>query len=110
MLKNYDEVLDEIIETMRELDRDAARFQTDIYLYIENGIGRVTTFVNVGGNSWLNDDHLLIYEHKACTSVEEGWDEMSDNEKDEILGDYSDYQEIAMRLLDEVLERNGEDE
>lgn len=61
-LKNYDEVRETLIETIADLEARKNRYQTDIYLYIdENGHGTIDTFVNVGGNSWLNDDHIKIY-------------------------------------------------
>lgn len=61
-LKNYDEVRETLIETIADLETRKNRYQTDIYLYIdENGHGTIDTFANVGGNSWLNDDHITIY-------------------------------------------------
>lgn len=61
-LKNYDEVRETLIETIADLETRKNRYQTDIYLYIdENGHGTIDTFANVGGNSWLNDDHIKIY-------------------------------------------------
>lgn len=61
-LKNYDEVRETLIETIADLETRKNRYQTDIYLYIdENGRGTIDTFANVGGNSWLNDDHITIY-------------------------------------------------
>lgn len=41
-------------------------YQEDIYLYIDdNGAGRVELYTNVGGNSWLDDDHVAAYAMKA---------------------------------------------
>lgn len=61
-LKNYDEVREALVETIGDLEARKNRYQTDIYLYIdENGHGTIDTFANVGGNSWLNDDHITIY-------------------------------------------------
>ena len=41
-------------------------YQTDVYLYYkaENNTASLDTFINVGGNSWLNDDHHTIYKDK----------------------------------------------
>ena len=36
-------------------------YDTDVYLYISDNDYEVSTFTNVGGNSWLNDDHICIY-------------------------------------------------
>lgn len=106
MLKNYDEVVEEIAKTMMQLDKDAARFQTDIYLYIDgDGIGTVDTFVNVGGNSWLNDDHITVYQDKPHYNEDEAWDELSDEEKEEYLPPMSEYLEEAAELLDEIFSR-----
>lgn len=61
-LNNYDEVREALIESIADLETRKNRYQTDIYLYIdENGHGTIDTFANVGGNSWLNDDHITIY-------------------------------------------------
>lgn len=49
-------VVEEIIRMLMEHDIDHTSYQEDIYLYIhEDGTGEVTTFTNVGGNSWLDE-------------------------------------------------------
>ena len=61
-LKNYDEVKEQLVELITDFEIRKNRFQTDVYLYIdENGTGTLDTFVNVGGNSWIDDDHITIY-------------------------------------------------
>lgn len=61
-LKNRQAVVEEIIRMLMEHDMDHTSYQEDIYLYIhEDGTGEVTTFTNVGGNSWLDDDHITVY-------------------------------------------------
>lgn len=61
-LKNRQTVVEEIIRMLMEHDIDHTSYQEDIYLYIhEDGTGEVTTFTNVGGNSWLDDDHITVY-------------------------------------------------
>lgn len=61
-INNYDEVREQLIEELKDLELRKPNYQTDIYLYIdENGNGKIDTFVNVGGNSWINDDHITIY-------------------------------------------------
>lgn len=44
-------------------DKECNQYQTDVYLYFDRDTNNATldTFVNVGGNSWLNDDHYTIY-------------------------------------------------
>lgn len=66
MLKliNHSEVLDALIEQLTDFERENNPYQTDVYLYIEDGKGTIDTFTNVGGNSWLNDDHFTIYTDK----------------------------------------------
>lgn len=61
-LNNREQVIEQLAEVLKQLDKESARYQTDVYMYIdENGIGTLDTFVNVGGNSWLNDNHYTIY-------------------------------------------------
>lgn len=48
-------------------------YETDVYLYISNNDYEVSTFTNVGGNSWLNDDHICIY---TFNERGVGWDFM----------------------------------
>ena len=61
-INNYDEVREQLIEELKDLELRKPNYQTDIYLYIDkNGNGKIDTFVNVGGNSWINDDHITIY-------------------------------------------------
>ncbi len=60
-LKNRQAVIDQIVCMLMEHDIDHTSYQEDIYLYIDdNGVGTVETFVNVGGNSWLDDDHITV--------------------------------------------------
>lgn len=77
-LKNREAIIDELIEMLKTFDKIMNRYQTDIYLYLsEDGTATLDLFTNVGGNSWLDDDHYCIY---------------SDKEHYEDLGDwYSDY-------------------
>lgn len=72
-----------LTEQLRTIVESAAiecrNYQTDVYLYIneETGAGELCEFTNVGGNSWLDDDHITIWrdrEHTespydACTEV-----------------------------------------
>jgi len=63
MLKliNHSEVLDALTEQLTDFERENNSYQTDVYIYIEDGKGTIDTFTNVGGNSWLDDDHFTIY-------------------------------------------------
>jgi hypothetical protein len=60
--ENYHEIAGSLAEMLKEFDKRLNRYQTDVYLYLdENGKPYLDTFVNVGGNSWLNDEHRTIY-------------------------------------------------
>ena len=53
--KNKDRIIDALIDLGKEA---YGRPQMDLYLYPD---GELTVFDNVGGNSWLDDDHLVIW-------------------------------------------------
>lgn len=59
-IKNYNAVLEELIKLAIEHDVDHTSYQEDVYLYIKDGEGSLYLFQNVGGNSWLNDDHITV--------------------------------------------------
>lgn len=65
-IKNYDEVVTALAALLMQFDKDLNQYQTDVYLYYneEEQTAELDTFVNVGGNSWLNDDHYTIYTDK----------------------------------------------
>ena len=62
-LKNREEVVKTLAKMLREFDIEMNSFDTDVYLYYneEEKTAELDTFVNAGGNSWLNDDHETIY-------------------------------------------------
>lgn len=65
MIANRDEILEKLTELLKQFDIDRNQYQTDVYLYLDEGNNaRLDTFVNVGGNSWLDDDHYTIYTDK----------------------------------------------
>ena len=50
---------DEIIDALMDLGKQAyGRPQKDLYLYLD---GEIEVFNNVGGNSWINNDRLVIW-------------------------------------------------
>lgn len=60
-IKNMNEVLESIVTMMMQHDKDHTRYQEDIYLYMqEDGTASVKLFANVGGNSWIDDDHYTV--------------------------------------------------
>lgn len=62
-LKNAQELKDELKETLIRFMIDINTYDTDVYLYIdeESMTGELYEFLNVVGNSWLDDDHITIY-------------------------------------------------
>lgn len=90
-LSNADELRDELIIMLKEFDKSGNQYQTDVYLYVdtEMNTGSLYEFVNVGGNSWLNDDHYILYIDKPHYETwedmigfesEEEWNEFVDND------------------------------
>lgn len=60
-LRNGCDVLDAIVEAKMDHDIRCCKYQEDVYLYIDdNGTGSIEIFVNVGGNSWIDDDHITV--------------------------------------------------
>lgn len=62
-IRNRDEIIEQLTELLMTFDKECNQYQTDVYLYFDRDTNTATldTFVNVGGNSWLNDDHYTIY-------------------------------------------------
>ena len=65
-LKNADALRDEFVDMLMNFDKKANPYNTDVYLYVneDTNTGELYEFVNVGGNSWLDDDHYTIYTDK----------------------------------------------
>lgn len=85
-LKNRQAVIDQIVGMLMAHDIDHTCYQEDIYLYIDDkGVGTVETFTNVGGNSWLDNDHITVYCMKEDHS---DWTDFAPNMSDiaEVLG------------------------
>lgn len=66
IIKNRAEIVEQLASLLMDFDKQNNTYQTDVYLYLnaENQTAELDTFVNVGGNSWLNDDHITIYTDK----------------------------------------------
>ena len=67
--KHYDKLIDEMIA----LEKFDPTYQIDLYIYPD---GETLHFVNTGGNSWLDDNHVVVY---SCNH-EYGWDECRDED------------------------------
>ena len=65
-INNYNEILEELTDIFMGFDKDCNTYQTDVYFYYDHKskMASISTFVNVGGNSWLDDDHYTIYTDK----------------------------------------------
>lgn len=70
---------DKLVAEMEEVHLWDPQYQVDIYLYPD---GEVSYFINPGGNSWLNDDHITV-----ASINHEFWDH--DNEDYTEDGEYN---------------------
>lgn len=62
VIKNRNEIVEKLAEMLYQFEVEHTGYQEDVYLYIDkDGNATLDTFVNVGGNSWKNDDHYTIY-------------------------------------------------
>lgn len=79
-LNNAEELKDEIIQKLKQFDKDQNSYQTDVYLYVDDNMnGTLEDFTNVGGNSWLDDDHYVLFTDKQSY---EDWTDFWDDEDD----------------------------
>lgn len=61
-IKNHDQLKDDLTQIILDFERQLNDYQTDVYLYLnDDGTLRLEKFINVGGNSWKNDDHIRVY-------------------------------------------------
>lgn len=64
-LKNHDAIVEELAEAIMNFDKErCTHYETDVYMYIENESAKLSFFQNVGGNSWIPDEHFTIYTDK----------------------------------------------
>lgn len=100
-LTNADELRDEFIEKLKQFDKDCNPYDTDVYLYVhDDGSGELYDFTNVGGNSWLDDDHYVLYTDKQHYNDYLDWYQ-DENEIADALGmELDELQEEALVALD----------
>ena len=61
-IQNWTGLISALADRMLQADIDCNQYQTDIYLYVnEDGSWELRDFVNVGGNSWLKDNHITVW-------------------------------------------------
>ena len=79
-IKNKDALIEAMADLLMQYDKDLNKYQTDVYLYLDGeGNGTLDEFVNVGGNSWKNDDHITIYrDHEHYDTMFDWYTEAED--------------------------------
>lgn len=103
-IKNRSEVVESLTEILVQFDKKCNRYQTDVYAYYDAETGTVTldTFVNVGGNSWLDDEHETIYSDREHFEGAYDWYQT--------IGEFADALDITEeQLLAEVRTANDYD-
>ena len=80
-ISNRDELVHNLANLIAENESLLLPYQIDIYAYLDKETGIVTLdeFTNVGGNSWLDDDHYTIYVvNQSCDKPSEFFERASD--------------------------------
>lgn len=83
VIKNRNAIIEQLADMICQFDVEHTGYQEDVYLYIDkDGNATLDTFVNVGGNSWRNDDHYTIYRkpewYNGKISVSEMFNDIDD--------------------------------
>lgn len=108
-IKNREQIIEQLTEMLMQFDKDMNEYQTDVYLYYnkENQTAELDTFINVGGNSWLDDDHYTIYSDKE--HYETVWDWFNDSTEIADVLEYPTYTEFNydVRQAFEIEEDDG---
>ena len=104
-IKNRQDIINELTEMLMNYDKELNHnYQTDVYCYIdEDGNATLDEFINVGGNSWRDDDHYVVYTDKE--HYEDEFDVLGihnindissiiDIDRDELIKETRKYEEI----------------
>lgn len=93
---NINDLVSELAVILRKFEIDLNPYQTDVYFYYDPDAktGRLETFINVGGNSWINDDHVTIYRDPP------NYDDIYDYFND--ISEFADALEISKKDLMEA--------
>lgn len=77
---NINDLVSELAEILRKFEIDLNTYQTDVYFYYDpdTKMGRLETFINVGGNSWINDDHITIYRDPPHDNIYDYFNDISE--------------------------------
>ena len=81
MIENKEKIKAAIIA----LEKQQCRYEVDLYLYPD---GTTDEFVNVGGNSWRNDEHYVIYSSNHEYD-DDDYSEYDDDELEEMLDEFA---------------------
>ena len=110
---NFNELNDELIELFKQFDKDFNQYDTDVYLYYDadTNTAELDTFVNPGGNSWIQDDHYTIYTDKQHYDDFMDWYDGDLDLIADVLGTTVDelYKEVAYALEISEDELDGSD-
>ena len=108
LLKNYENVVEKTVDIWMETEAQMLSYQMDVLLYVEDGVGKVELFPNVGGNSWLDDDSILLVSVKPIYS---GFEDLGvDAGYEEIMDYLSEYRQEYIDAVVETLKKNGYEE
>lgn len=91
VIKNRAEIVEKLAEILHQFDVKHTNYQEDVYMYVDdNGNAKLDTFVNVGGNSWLDDNHYTLYrKHEWCSG------KINPEEMFSTIEDFADYLELT---------------
>lgn len=93
-ISNREDIIEQLTEMLMQFDKDRNGYQTDVYLYYdkETETAELDTFVNVGGNSWRNDDGFVLCRDKE--HYDTVWDWFNSSTEIADVLEYSTYTEF----------------
>ncbi|MBQ5320284.1 MAG: hypothetical protein J6K17_14430 [Oscillospiraceae bacterium] len=109
IIKNREQVVDELTDMLVNFEKELNAYDTDVYAYFNTETKEVTldTFVNPGGNSWLNDNSDTIYTDKQHNnSIFDSYD----NEGDLLAAATNENKEKSEAIMNEIKKQIAEDE
>lgn len=89
---NWDALRDAIVDLMRDA---SGRPQQDLYLHPD---GSTTVFWNPGGNSWINDDSIVIYNTRGY----EYYSDLDDMDSMDIVEWFAEYDSTIRDHLEQL--------
>lgn len=89
-LIDHKKLIDDVAAWKMEQDKGCVDYQCDLYMHLsQDGSYTLETFVNVGGNSWSDDDHITLCSYTAESDM---WDDIQDiAELADIIGEPLEY-------------------